>query len=127
MKALRPFDMQGAAAELRSADAGLHLRRDSRGNFMEDRDRESLRETERTTIIQTDGDRGGGSGVIIAIVVLLVLGVLLFLLFGGGLGGGGDEGDVNVNIEAPEVTLPDIDVPEVTVPETGDADGNSSE
>ncbi len=96
---------------------------------MEDRDRESLRETERTTIIQTDGDRGGGSGVIIAIVVLLVLGVLLFLLFGGGLGGGGDEGDVNVNVEAPEITMPDVEVPDVnvTLPEVAEGDGNNSE
>jgi len=96
---------------------------------MEDPERERLRETDRTTIIQTDRDRRGGSGALLAIVALLVLGVLLFLLFGGGLGRGGDEGDVNVNIDAPEITMPDVEVPDVnvTLPETGEGDGNSSE
>lgn len=93
---------------------------------MEDGDREKLRETERTTIIQTDRDSGGGSGALVAIMVLLVLGVLAYLLLGGGLGGGGDEGDVNVNIEVPEMTMPDVELPDVdvTLPETAEGDGN---
>ncbi len=96
---------------------------------MEDPERERLRETDRTTIIQTDRDRRGGNGTLLAIVALLVLGVLLFLLFGGGFGRGGDEGDVNVNIDAPEITMPDVEVPDVnvTLPEAGEGDGNSSE
>ncbi len=94
---------------------------------MEDRDTEKVRETDRTTIIETDRGRGGGSGAVLAIVALLVLGVILFLLFGGGLGRGGDEGDINVNIDAPEITVPEVEVPDVnvTLPETGD--GNTSE
>lgn len=96
---------------------------------MEDGDKEKLRETERTTIIQTDRDSGGSSGAVVALVVLLVLGVLLFLLFGGRLGGGGDEGDVNVNIAAPEITVPDVELPDVnlTLPEASEGDGNTSE
>lgn len=99
---------------------------------MDEGDREKLRETDRevdrTTIIQTDRDRGGGSGAIVALIALLVLGVLLFLLFGGSLGGGRDEGDINVNVDAPEITVPDVDLPDVnvTLPETG-GDGNNSE
>ena len=94
--------------------------------MVEDRDRDTVRDTERTTIIQSDGDRGGGGGVVLALVALLVLGAVLFLLFGDGLGRGGDEGDVNVNIEAPEIDVPDINV---TLPETveGEGDGNASE
>ena len=95
---------------------------------MEDRDPDKVRDTERTTIVHTDSDRGGGSGVLVALVVLVLLGVLLFFLFGGGLGRGGDEGDVNVNIEAPEVTMPDVEVPDinVTLPETDGGDGNTA-
>lgn len=95
---------------------------------MEDRDTDKVRDTERTTIVHTDSDRGGGSGVLVALLVLVLLAVLLFFLFGGGLSGGGDEGDVNVNIEAPELTVPDIEVPDVniTLPETGGGDGNTA-
>lgn len=95
---------------------------------MEDRDTERVRETDRTTIIQSDGDRGGG-GVVLALVALLVLGAILFLLFGGGLGGNGDEGDVNVNVAAPEITVPDVEMPDVdvTLPESSEGDGNSSQ
>lgn len=100
---------------------------------MEHDDRESARETDReidrTTIIQSDGDRGGSSGAIVALVALLVIGVLLFLLFGRGLTGGGDEGDVNVNVAAPEISVPDVELPDVnvTLPESVEAEGNSAE
>lgn len=94
---------------------------------MEDRDTDKVRDTERTTIVQTDGDRGGG-GLLVALLVLVLLVVLLFFLFGGGLTGGGEEGDVNVNVEAPELTVPDIEVPDVniTLPETGGGGGNTA-
>lgn len=82
---------------------------------MQDRDRD--RDTERTTIVHTAGDGGSSSGILIALVVLVLLAVLGFLLFGGSLGRGADEGDVNVNIEAPDVTLPEVQIPEVQVPE----------
>jgi hypothetical protein len=97
-----------------------------------DRDREPVRETERTTIVQTGGDRGGG-GLIIAIVAILALLVLLYLFFGGGLNRAGDKVGVNVNVAAPKVELPDvnvkipekIEIPAVKV-ETKKADGNSA-
>ena len=76
--------------------------------------REPLREpiVEReTTIIHTDTDRGRGSGPVIAIVLILALAALLyFLLAGGGLNRAADEVGVNVNVDAPEVKLPDIDI-----------------
>lgn len=94
-----------------------------------ERVRETDREIDRTTIIQSDGDRGGGSGAIVALVALLVIGVLLFLLFGRGLVGGADEGDVNVNVAAPEISVPDVELPDVnvTLPESVEGEGNSAE
>lgn len=91
--------------------------------------RETDREIDRTTIIQTDRDRGGSSGAVVALVALLVIGMLLFLLFGGGLGGGGEEGDVNVNVAAPEISVPDVELPDVnvTLPESVEGEGNSAE
>lgn len=77
---------------------------------MEDREPEKVRDTERTTIIHTDGDRGGGGGILLAVVALILLAALLFFLFGGGnLGRTADEGDVNVNIDAP-IEVPDVNV-----------------
>ena len=76
---------------------------------MEDREPENIRDTERTTIIHTDGDRRGGGGVLLGVVALILLAALLFFLFGGNLGRQAAEGDVNVNIDAP------IDVPDVNV------------
>jgi hypothetical protein len=75
-----------------------------------DRDREPLRESERTTIITSDGDRGRGSGVLIAVVVILALLILLFVLFGGGFNRAADEVGVNVNVDTPKIEIPDIDV-----------------
>lgn len=97
--------------------------------------RETVRDTERTTIIQTDGgrDRGGG-GVILAIVLILALLALLYFLFGGGLNRAADEVGVNVNVEAPKVEMPSIEVPdkiELEVPDeidvTTDGGGNKAE
>jgi hypothetical protein len=76
-----------------------------------------------TTIIHT-GDRGGGSGALIAaVVLLLVVGAVLFFLFGG-LERTAEETDINVNVETPEIKLPDVDIdlPEAPVEP---ADGNS--
>jgi hypothetical protein len=73
-----------------------------------------------TTVIHT-GDRGGGGGLIAAIVLLIVVAVGAFLLFGGGLEKATDEIDVNVNVDAPKVELPDIDIdaPEPSNPPAG--------
>ena len=88
-------------------------------------DREHIRETDRTTTVVTDGgDRGGGSGWIIAIIVLIALLALLWFLFGGNLNRAADEVGVNVNVEAPEVKVPDnvkIEVPEEIKVDTGNS------
>ncbi|HEY5722607.1 MAG TPA: hypothetical protein VIT45_09825 [Allosphingosinicella sp.] len=77
---------------------------------MTDPDREPLRESERTTIITTDGDRGRGGGAIIAVVVILAVLVLLFVLFGGGLNKAADQVGVNVDVEAPKLEVPNVDI-----------------
>src|ERR687889_1536420 len=75
--------------------------------------RETVRDTERTTIIQTDGgrDRGGG-GVILAVVLILALLAVLYFVFSGTFNRAADEVGVNVNVEAPKVEMPSIDVPD---------------
>ena len=63
-----------------------------------------------TTVIHTDSGGGGGGGTIVAILVILVIAVLLFLYFGGYLNRAADEVDLNVNVEAPKVEMPDVDI-----------------
>ena len=62
-----------------------------------------------TTIIQT-GERRGGGGAIVALVVLFVLGLLAFLYFGGHLSRAADKADINVNVAAPNIELPDVQI-----------------
>ena len=65
-----------------------------------------------TTVVSTGGDRGGGGGTLLAVVLLVAALVVLFLLFGRGLiGGAGDDLNVNVDVKAPDVTLPQADPP----------------
>src|SRR5919107_3471208 len=97
--------------------------------------RETVRDTERTTIIQTDGgrDRGGG-GVILAIVLILALLAVLYFVFSGSFNRAADTVGVNVNVEAPKVDVPDVNlkVPdkiEVKVPDVDvktDGQGNKA-
>lgn len=96
--------------------------------------RDTVRETERTTIIQTDGgrDRGGG-GVILAVVLILALLALLYFLFSGSFNGAADSVGVNVNVDVPKVEMPSIEMPdkiELKVPDeidvTTDGGGNKS-
>lgn len=114
---------------------------------MSDRDRdplgepETVRETERTTVVHTGGDggRGGGGGLVIALVLLVAVVALLFYLFGGGLNRAADEVGVNVNVETPEikttdidVKLPDVDIGDVKLPDVdidtdSGGDGNKAE
>jgi hypothetical protein len=76
-----------------------------------DRDREPVRDTERTTIIQTGGgERRGGGGIVIAIVLILALLVLAYVLFGGQLNRAADKVGVNVNVDAPKIEMPDVNV-----------------
>ena len=96
------------------------------GDYDRDGDRERVRETDRTTVVTSDGGGRGGSGWIVAVLLLIVVLAVLFFLFGGGLNRAADEVGVNVNVEAPDISLPDK--VELKVPEevTVDTDGNSS-
>ena len=62
-----------------------------------------------TTVIQT-GNGGGGGGVIALVVVLLAAAVLAFLFFGGWFERAADDVGVNVNVEAPDIKMPDINI-----------------
>jgi hypothetical protein len=97
--------------------------------------RETVRDTERTTIIQTDGgrDRGGGGGVLLAVVLILALLAVLYFVFSGSFNRAADSVGVNVNVETPKVEIPKVDMPdkiELTVPDkidvTTDGGGNKS-
>lgn len=71
---------------------------------------ERPREIERETTIIHTGERGGGGGVVVAIIVLFILGALAFFFFGGYFEKAADDVNVNVNVEAPKVDLPDVDL-----------------
>lgn len=97
--------------------------------------RETVRDTERTTIIQTDGgrDRGGG-GVILAVVLILALLAVLYFVFSGSFNRAADSVGVNVNVETPKVEMPKVDMPdkiELNVPDkidvTTDGGGNKAQ
>jgi hypothetical protein len=101
-----------------------------------DRDREPVRETERTTttVVQTDGGGRGGGGILLAVVAILVLLAVLYFVFSGGFNRAADDIGVNVNVEAPKVSMPDVNlkVPdkiEVNVPDVdvkSDGQGNKA-
>ena len=79
---------------------------------MDEDDRPATHETpvtHETTVINTGGG-GGGGGTIVAVVVVLVLVVLAFVYFGGYLQSAADDLDVNVNVAAPNVELPDVTI-----------------
>jgi hypothetical protein len=76
-------------------------------SVMDEDDRPVERET---TVIHTDGGRGGGGGAIAAILVILVIAVLAFLFFGGYLQRAAEQTDINVNVAAPKIDLPDIKI-----------------
>jgi hypothetical protein len=99
-----------------------------------DRERETVRDTERTntTVVTTGGDRGGG-GVLLAVLVIVVLLAVLYFVFSGSFNRAADKVGVNVNVDTPKVSVPDINlkVPdkiEVKVPDEVkvDTDGNKS-
>lgn len=62
-----------------------------------------------TTIIQT-GERRGGGGAVTALVALVVIALIAFVYFGGYLQKAADEVNVDVNVTAPNIDLPDIKV-----------------
>lgn len=65
--------------------------------------------THETTVINTGGDRGGG-GMLVALLVLMVIAIGAFLFFGGYLQSAADDLDVNVNVAAPKIELPDVTI-----------------
>jgi uncharacterized membrane protein len=73
-----------------------------------DRDPEPVRETHRTTIIDTGDRGGGGAGGAIALILLLVIvaGVAWFLMRGGSR----TSSQTGVNVSLPAVKAPDINV-----------------
>lgn len=102
---------------------------------MSDEDRERVRESDRTTIITTGGGGRGGGSIVAVVLVIILLIVLLFVVFGGGLREAADEMpgdlDVNVNVDAPELRLPDIEVRQAEEPPApeqppANQDGNRS-
>lgn len=101
-----------------------------------ERERETIRDTERTTtVIQTDGGRGGGGGVLLAVILILVLLAILYFVFSGSFNRAADEVGVNVNVEAPKVAVPDVNIKvpdkiDVNVPDVDvktDGDGNKAD
>lgn len=64
--------------------------------------------THETTVINTGERRGGGS--LIAIVLLLVVATLAFLYFGGYLQRAADKTNININVDAPKIDMPDINI-----------------
>jgi hypothetical protein len=63
-----------------------------------------------TTVIDTGGRGGGGGGLVALIVLLIIVAVAAFLYFGGYLGKAADKADINVNVAAPDIDLPDVNV-----------------
>jgi hypothetical protein len=96
--------------------------------------RETVRDTERTTIIQTGGGRErGGGGVLLAVVLVLALLALLYFVFSGSFNRAADKVGVDVDVEAPKVEMPNVEMPdkiELKVPDeivvTTDEGGNKS-
>lgn len=85
---------------------------------MDEEDRPVTRET---TVINTGGG-GGGGGTIVALLVLVVIAIGAFLFFGGYIGSAADDLDVNVNVEAPKVELPDVTIETPPAPKEAPAE-----
>ncbi|HET9427898.1 MAG TPA: hypothetical protein VFO69_06020 [Allosphingosinicella sp.] len=97
---------------------------------MDDRERveiEPERRVEHETTVINTGERSGGSGgLIAAIVLLLVVAILAFLFFSGSFDQAADEVGVNVNVEAPDITIPEVEVPDVDIDVTPSDEGGSN-
>lgn len=90
--------------------------------------RETVRDTERTTIIQTGGRERGGGGVLLAVILVLALLAVLYFVFSGSFNRAADEVGVDVKVEAPNIEVPDkieLKVPD-EIDVTTDGGGNKS-
>lgn len=76
-----------------------------------------------TTVIQTGERSGGGGGVIVGLIAVLVIGALAFFFLGGYFDRAVEKGDVNVNVAAPNIELPDV---QVTPPASEPSNRNSN-
>ena len=57
------------------------------------------------------GGGDGGTNVLLIVVVLLLVGLIAWFMFmRGGEGGGEGGGDTEINVEAPEIDVPDVNV-----------------
>jgi hypothetical protein len=82
--------------------------------------------THETTVINT-GSGGGSGGTIVGLIVLAVLAIGAFLYFGGYIGRAADDLDVNVNVAAPKIELPDVRIETPSAPAPAPAEpANSS-
>lgn len=72
-------------------------------------DEEDRPVTHETTVINTGGG-GGSGGTIVALLVVAVLAIGAFLFFGGYLESAADDLNVNVNVAAPKIELPDVTI-----------------
>jgi hypothetical protein len=78
---------------------------------MDERERRVERET---TIIQT-GERGSG-GTIAVVILLALIAIAAFLYFSGALQRAADDTNININVDAPNVELPDINLDTTPAP-----------
>jgi hypothetical protein len=70
---------------------------------------ERERPIHETTVINT-GERRGGGAAIAAIALLVIVAVAAVLYFGGYLQRAADKTDIDINIEAPKVQLPEMHI-----------------
>ena len=77
---------------------------------------ENKRDTERTTIVTTDGDGRGSTGIIL---VVALIAIVLAVLFFAGVFDRDDEPELNVTVNSPDVNVivPETQLPPLTVPE----------
>lgn len=73
-------------------------------------------DSERTTIVTSDGGRRGSAGIIVLVALVVIV---LAVLFFAGVFDRGDERELNVEVNTPDVNVivPETPTPVVTVPE----------
>jgi hypothetical protein len=73
-------------------------------------------DTERTTIVRSNGNGGGAAGIILVAALILIILAVLFL---GGFLNREEEEELNVQINTPDVNLilPETQVPVTTIPD----------